>query len=161
MSEIKRSVSRISMQRIRVFISSPADVSEERATLRKVLGDLPYDPFLRNRVIIEEVSWDRPRAEVPLLASLAPQEAINRGLPRPSECDIVVVVLWGRLGTPLGPEYLRPDGHPFRSGTEWEFYDAVAAKAATGCPRVLLYHTSCGCAGVPEGSRTGWQARTT
>jgi formylglycine-generating enzyme required for sulfatase activity len=128
------------MQRIRVFISSPADVSEERATLRKILSDLPYDPFLRNRVIIEEVSWDRPRAEVPLLASLAPQEAINRGLQRPSECDIVVVVLWGRLGTPLGPEYLRPDGYPFRSGTEWEFHDAVAAEAATGRPRVLLYH---------------------
>src|SRR6266508_3067206 len=126
--------------RIRVFISSPADVSEERAVLRKILSDLPYDPFLRNRVDIEEISWDRPRSEVPLLASLAPQDAINHGLPRPSECDVAVVVLWGRLGTPLGPEYRRPDGRPFRSGTEWEFYDAVTAEALTGRPKVLLYH---------------------
>lgn len=128
------------MQRIRVFISSPRDVSEERAVLRKIITDLPYDPFLRGRVAIEEVSWDRPHAEVPLRASFPPQEAINRGLPRPSECDIVVVVLWGRMGTPLGPEYRRPDGRPIRSGTEWEYFDAVTAEAATGRPKVLLYH---------------------
>ncbi|MFG1674646.1 SUMF1/EgtB/PvdO family nonheme iron enzyme [Micromonospora sp. NPDC049282] len=130
------------LQRIRVFISSPGDVTEERAVLRKILDDLPYDAFLRNRVTIEEVSWDRPRAEVPLLASYTPQEAINRGLPRPSECEIVVVILWGRMGTPLGAEYRRPDGELFRSGTEWEFQDAVSAELATGRPRVLLYHRS-------------------
>ena len=125
---------------VQVFISSPTDVSEERATLRKILSDLRYDPFLRNRMDIREVSWDRPRSEVPLLATLPPQEAINHGLPKPSECDVVVVVLWGRLGTELGPEYRRANGEPFRSGTEWEFYDAVTAEAATGRPKVLLYH---------------------
>lgn len=127
------------MQHIRVFISSPADVSEERAALRKILSDLQYDPFLRGRVTIEEVTWDRPRSEVPLLASYPPQEAINRGLSRPSECDVVVVVLWGRLGTPLGHEYRRPDGNPVRSGTEWEYLDAVKGEVSTGRPRVLLY----------------------
>ena len=127
------------MQHIRVFISSPTDVSEERAALRKILGDLQYDPFLRGRVTVEEVSWDRPRAEVPLLASYPPQEAINRGLPRPSECDIVVVLLWGRLGTPLDSGYRRPDGRVARSGTEWEYFDAVTAEAAANRPRVLLY----------------------
>jgi len=127
------------MQHIRVFISSPADVSEERAALRKILADLQYDPFLRGRVTVEEVTWDRPRAEVPLLASFSPQEAINRGLPRPSECDVVIVLIWGRLGTPLGPEYRRPDGGSVRSGTEWEYLDAIAGEASTGRPRVLLY----------------------
>ena len=34
-------------------------------------------------------------------ATLTPQEAVNRGLPRPSACDCVVVVLWARMGTPL------------------------------------------------------------
>ncbi|MFR0352191.1 SUMF1/EgtB/PvdO family nonheme iron enzyme [Streptomyces sediminimaris] len=128
------------MRHIQVFISSPADVSEERAIVRRILEDLRYDPFLRNRVTLEDISWDRPRSEVPLLASYAPQEAINRGLPRPRECDVVVVVLWGRLGTPLGPGYTRPDGHPFRSGTEWEFHDAITSEAATRRPKVLLYH---------------------
>ncbi|PRX98002.1 SUMF1/EgtB/PvdO family nonheme iron enzyme [Allonocardiopsis opalescens] len=128
------------MRHVRVFISSPSDVSEERAALRKIIDDLQYDPFLRDHVSLQDVSWDRPRAEVPLLASLAPQEAVNRGLPKPSQCDIVVVILWSRLGTPLGPEYPRPGGGYFRSGTEWEFHDAVRSEAATGRPRVLLYH---------------------
>jgi hypothetical protein len=27
---------------------------------------------------------------------MSPQEAIEAGLPRPSECDIVVVIFWSR-----------------------------------------------------------------
>ena len=40
-------------------------------------------------------------APVAMPATLTPQEAVNRGLPRPSACDCVVVVLWARVGTPL------------------------------------------------------------
>src|SRR6266704_58442 len=130
----------VSLRWIRVFISSPSDVVEERAYLRKTLADLPYDPFLRGQIAIEEVSWDRPGAEVPMIASITPQEAIDKGLPRPSECDIVVVVLWSRIGTPLGERYRKPDGQRYLSGTEWEYLDAVTAARGSGRPRVLLYH---------------------
>ena len=48
-------------QPIRVFLSSPGDVADERALARRLLKEeLPYDPFLRGRVAFDVVSW-RPR----------------------------------------------------------------------------------------------------
>src|SRR4051794_37264105 len=87
-------------QHIRVFISSPGDVTDERNLARRLLKDeLPYDPFLRDKVTFDVVSWDDPVAPIPMLSTLTPQEAVNRFGYRPSECDIVIVILWSRLGT--------------------------------------------------------------
>jgi hypothetical protein len=47
--------------RLRVFLASPGDVSDERALARQVLERLPYDPFVRNRFEIEIVAWDGER----------------------------------------------------------------------------------------------------
>jgi formylglycine-generating enzyme required for sulfatase activity len=38
-----------------------------------------------------------------------------------------VVVLWARLGTPLPEQYRKANGERYRSGTEWEFEDALKA----------------------------------
>ena len=65
---------------LRVFISSPGDVADERNLARRLL-----------------------------------KEAVNRFGCRPSECDIVIVVLWSRLGTQL-----KIDGTSYLSGTEYE-----------------------------------------
>jgi hypothetical protein len=70
-----------------------------------------------------------------MLATLTPQEAVDRG-PKPSECDFVVIVLWGRFGTPLATSLRKPTGEPFLSGTEWEYEDAISAKRR---PEVLIY----------------------
>jgi hypothetical protein len=102
---------------LRVFPSSPGDVADERGLARKVLARLPQEAQFRGRVLIEDVSWDKPAAPLPLAARLTPQEAINQGLPRPAECDVVLVILWARMGTPLPPEYVKPDGGRFESGT--------------------------------------------
>ena len=72
-------------------------------------------------------------------ATLTPQEAIKQGLPPPSQCDIVVVILWSRIGTPLPDDYLKPDGSRYLSGTEWEYLDAVDGCRKTGAPSVWLY----------------------
>ncbi|WP_086668598.1 HEAT repeat domain-containing protein [Lentzea kentuckyensis] len=122
------------MQRIRVFLSSPGDVADERAIALEVLDRLPYEPALRGRVALEVVAWDKPGAGAPILASGTPQASIDSGLPRPRDCDVVVVLFWARMGTPLPyPEYSRA-GQPYLSGTEWEFEDGVS-----GSGQVLLY----------------------
>ena len=101
---------------LRVFISSPGDVADERNLARRLLKDeLPYDPLLRGKVTFDAVSWDDPAASTPMVATLTPQEAVNRFGCRPSECDIVIVVLWSRLGTQL-----KIDGTSYLSGTEYE-----------------------------------------
>src|SRR5258708_6654460 len=127
----------------RVFLSSPGDVADERALARRALQNLENQPFIRNRASVQIVAWDNPEAGTPLFANLTPQEAINRQLPLPSECDIVVVVLWIRIGTPLPDSERRPDGTTYRSGTEWEYENALR----TASPRFF-------CTG--ERNRSGW-----
>jgi hypothetical protein len=56
-------------------------------------------------------------------ARFTPQQAINRSLPTPADCDLTVMLLWGRMGTPLAEK--KADGTPYLSGTEWEFENAI------------------------------------
>jgi formylglycine-generating enzyme required for sulfatase activity len=125
--------------RVRVFLASPGDVTDERALALRALDRLPYDAFLRGRIAVETVAWDKPGADTPMLASMTPQEAIAQQRPKPSECDIVIAIFWSRMGTPLPPEYIKPDGSAYLSGTEWEYIDALEASRQTGRPWVLVY----------------------
>jgi formylglycine-generating enzyme required for sulfatase activity len=126
---------------LRVFLASPGDVRDERGLALRVLGRLQYDPFLRGKVTLEAVAWDHPGAGVPLQAGIAAQDSVILSLGKPSECDIVVVILWSRLGTPLpGANYAKPDGSGNFTGTEWEYEDAWQAFRQTrDRPRILLY----------------------
>jgi hypothetical protein len=121
-----------SPRHIRIFLASPGDVLEERKAARELLLRLEREPLVRGDFTIEVVSWDDPDGPVPMLATLTPQQAVARALPRPSECDVTVAILWGRSGTPL--EEQKPDGSPYLSGTEWEFEDARRARKP-----ILLY----------------------
>jgi hypothetical protein len=83
---------------LRVFLSSPGDFSDERQFARELIkNDLPYDPFIRDKATLEILSWDDPLAPTAMPAHLTPQEALIRGLGKPSDCDIVVVIFWTRL----------------------------------------------------------------
>lgn len=112
---------------LRVFISSPGDVPEERKIANEVIEALPYRPAFRDRIAFRIIAWDRPGADTPMLGSLTPQEAINRGLPKPSECDICLVIFWKRMGTP----FIDADGTAYESGTHWELLDALKNPATT------------------------------
>ena len=92
------------MNPLRIFLSSPGDVADERGQARRLVERLGHDPSFRHKARIEAVAWDDPDAPTPMLAQLTPQQAVDRHLPKPSACDIVVVVLWARMGTPLPPE---------------------------------------------------------
>src|SRR5262245_47308896 len=133
---------------LRVFLASPGDVSGERVVARQVLEQLPYDRGLRDRISVGVVAWDHPGSETPMLATMTPQAAIAKGLPKPSDCDIVIVVLWSRMGTPLpadDPKWLKADGTRYMSGTEWEYLDALAAHQRTGRPEILVYRCTREC----------------
>lgn len=125
---------------LRVFLASPGDVGQERALARKVIEEISYEPLLRDVVTIQRVAWDQPGEETPMLATMTPQEAITADLGRPSKCQIVVVILWSRMGTPLpADQYRKADGSVYVSGTEWEYLDALAAAQRYGWPKILVY----------------------
>ncbi|HSP98982.1 MAG TPA: SIR2 family protein [Candidatus Dormibacteraeota bacterium] len=125
------------MIHLRFFLSSPGDVTDERTFAQQVIEqELPKDPLLRGQITCEVVRWDDPNAPVAMPATVTPQKALELGLPKPSECDAVIVILWSRMGTPLPESMRKPDGSPYLSGTEWEYEDGVSAQPA---PTVLVY----------------------
>lgn len=127
----------IKVRHFRIFLSSPGDVSLERIRLRSLVEtELAKERLFRLGARLEVVSWDDPNAPVPLDAHVTPQEAVDRGLPLPSQCDVVIVLLWSRFGTPLPEAYRKPNGERYWSGTEYEYHDAISANANS---RVLIY----------------------
>ena len=96
---------------LRIFLSSPGDVAEERTLARDLIKtELPVDPLIRDRVTLDPVSWDDPKAPMGMPAHLTPQDAVSQGLARPSECDVVVVLFWKRMGTPLPADIRKENG---------------------------------------------------
>jgi len=114
---------------IRIFISSPGDVAEERALTKRVIQRLQGE--FSGQAILDPIFWEHE----PLLATKSFQEQIIR----PSETDIVVTILWSRLGTRLPANYTKPDGSRYESGTEFEFEDAVNSFRKLGKPDLLIY----------------------
>ena len=112
---------------LRIFLSSPGDVAKERHLAAQVLKQYQDKPHARGKVSIEVVAWDDPNAPTPMSAGVTPQESVNRLKGRPADCDLTIVILWGRLGTQLPADLVRADGSRYESGTVWEYEDAMQA----------------------------------
>lgn len=119
---------------LRIFISSPSDVRPERLIAERVVQRLSREFSYYFR--LEASLWEYQ----PLLVAHHFQDSQN--LPPPSKADIVVVILWSRLGAHLPPDQFvgAVSGRSPVTGTEWEFEDALAAYRQVGRPDLLLYH---------------------
>ncbi len=112
------------MQTLRIFISSPGDVAEERERARQVVQGLRRR-YARHFDLVP-VFWE----DMPLGLETGFQEGIDLLLSRDRGVDIAVFILWSRLGSALGANFQRPDGRPYRSGTERELDLMLQARAA-------------------------------
>ncbi|MBW3543206.1 MAG: DUF4062 domain-containing protein, partial [Planctomycetes bacterium] len=119
----------MALETVKVFISSPGDVGPERLLTTRVLDRLRGE--FAGRLHIEAVLWEHE----PLRAT----DHFQRQLVKPSDCDIVVCILWWRLGTRLPDDFCRADGSTFSSGTEWEFEDAAESFRRCGAPDLVVY----------------------
>lgn len=117
------------MKTLRIFISSPGDVFEERAIANRVIERLQSEYI--GKVVLEPVLWEHQ----PLVATSTFQHQIVK----PSESDIVIAILWSRLGTKLPKDFVRADGSRYESGTEFEFEEAIAGFRKNGKPDLLVY----------------------
>jgi hypothetical protein len=115
---------------IKIFVSSPSDVPDERMVAKRVINTLAsqYAYSANIEAVLSEGE--------PLPATETPQSNI----PEPSSTDIVIVLLWSRLGTPIqDPRYREhPDGPPM-TGTEWEFFNAATSFSKSRRPFLLAY----------------------
>lgn len=120
------------MKKIRIFISSPGDVHQERQIAYKVITEISKQ--FSKYVTVEVLMWEN----FPLTAESTFQEGINYFL-NADVIDIAVFILWSRMGTPLCKKFLRPDGTPYQSGTEYEFDLMMDLYKRKGWPRILTY----------------------
>ena len=111
----------------RVFISSPSDVFAERERVERVIIRLNGE---FGGGLLQAIRWER--------AYYTAAKTFQDQIPLPSETDLVICVLWKRLGFELPPEYRRTDGTT-PTGTEYEFEDAMQAARSKGTPDVLVY----------------------
>ena len=120
------------MKTLRIFISSPGDVQQERKIAYKVISELnnQFAKYLH----IEVLMWEN----FPLTAESTFQEGIDYFL-QSEVIDFAVFILWSRMGTPLCKKFVRPDGTCYQSGTEYEFDMMMNLYKEKGWPRILTY----------------------
>lgn len=121
------------MKNFKIFISSPGDVRQERVLAQKIIEKLNVQ--LKEYISLEPYFWERE----PLVATSDFQSLI---LP-PSKCDIVIVILWSRLGKDLDKDkyYGEYTNKVPVTGTEWEFEEAYKAHLLNNKtkPSILVY----------------------
>lgn len=114
---------------LKLFLSSPGDVPEERALAERVFRRLARQ--YRERFELTMLVWEHE----PLSAHTGFQPQIER----PSQCDLLVAILWSRLGTRLPPDFVLVAGEAAPTGTEFEIRDALGARLSAGRPDVWIY----------------------
>jgi len=112
-----------------IFLSSPSDVPQERDDAQAVVDAFnkshDYDDMFAT---IRLYRWE---GEVPPSVKENAQKTVNKYLILPSECDLVVVIFWTRMGTPTVI-----DGREYLSGTDYEYTEALES----GKPEIFVYH---------------------
>ena len=109
---------------LKIFVSSPGDVEEERFIAERVLMRLG-DQFARV-LKIEPVFWEHE----PQLATQSFQE----GIPSPADMDIVVCILWARIGTRLPPRFTAPTARRTPRAPSTNSRSPPKGIAGGGCP---------------------------
>jgi hypothetical protein len=113
------------MQTLRIFISSPSDVQPERLYAERLIKRLANE--FSESVTLEAYFWEYEPMQL--------AEGFQPQIEPTSDFDIVICILWSRLGTPL----TGPDGKHYNSGTEYEVTTALAAWRDRKRPEVMLY----------------------
>ena len=113
------------LRHVHIFVSSPGDVDDEREIAARVISRLKAEFDLRVR--LHPFFWSYHPMEI--------TKTFQGNIPPTSLFDVVICILWSRLGTPL----TSPDGVRYASGTELEVATAMESWRETSRPKVLIY----------------------
>jgi outer membrane protein OmpA-like peptidoglycan-associated protein len=111
------------MREIRVFVSSPADVVNERQRAARVVERLNGQYAEVVKLVL--IRWEQKFYDA--------RESFQAQIPEAANCDLVIGILWSRLGTKLPPDMPpMPSGEPYPSGTAFEVLTAIEQSKETG-----------------------------
>ncbi|MGD0884333.1 MAG: DnaB-like helicase C-terminal domain-containing protein [Thermodesulfovibrionales bacterium] len=111
------------MKRIKLFMASPDDTSEERRIYTEVVESINRSRGTLEDFYLEPVKWES--YAYPETGN--PQDIINRLL---EDAELVIIVFWNKIGAPT---------KNFPSGTMEEFFVASDNFRATGKPSIKIY----------------------
>lgn len=117
------------LRKLRVFVASPGDVTNERDALAAIVNELNSTVIAlapERHAMIELVRWETHAYP----AMGRPQAVINKQI---GDYDIFVGIMWKRFGSPTGVA---------GSGTEEEFRRAFDRWQENGTPHVMFYFSA-------------------
>ena len=110
---------------IRVFVSSPSDVAEERKVLDEVIARINRTYGQARQALLEAWKW-----ETDVVPQIGPKAQAVVDKQMPTHYDVYLGIMKHRFGTPT-------DG--YGSGTEKEFNDAFERWGKVGSTWILFY----------------------
>ena len=139
------------MKRIEIFISSRKDTRKERAVAERVIRSvaaefaLPISPSYSNWLrapgeAVKAVGQGAiPLREGTLLLcpcfreyqDWSPEDSYREHIANTGQFDLVLCLLWCRLGTKMGPNFSMPDGTEPKSATHYEIAWALDQRKRT------------------------------
>ncbi len=126
-------VSTATFRKVKIFVASPSDVSEERNLVEGVVARV-------NRIVADRANFvfEVSRYEHALPGMGRPQSRVN---PLVEQCDVFIGILWNRFGSVPG---LTESRKAFASGTQEEFHLAFDRWRRNGAeerslPRIMIY----------------------
>ena len=91
------------------FVSSPADVAHERRVARETIARLNAE--FAGRIVLDAYFWEQAKR-------FDFSKSFQEQIPNTATFDVVLCLLWSRLGSRLGASQRLPDGSPASSGTQ-------------------------------------------
>jgi internalin A len=111
---------------VRIFISSPSDVAEERKAAAELIEqELAKREAFRKPLKLDVFRYDDPYSDTPFLSNRSAQAPVDRR-GQPADGEIIIAILWARMGTPVR-DPANPDKILYQSGTEQEVEEALKA----------------------------------
>lgn len=115
------------MKPLRIVLSSPGDVPEERRIIDEVIAEINRGIAADRDLRLEVTRWETDA--YPGFHSEGPQGLLDSIL-NIQECDILLGIFWKRFGTPTKDAL---------SGTEHEIRQAIEHWRKEGRPQIMMY----------------------
>jgi AAA ATPase domain len=148
------------MRRIDIFVSSPEDVQKERSlverAIRAVAGEfnvpitVTYSNWLRAHSPLDRSMAQSANGSDDGRSWLCPcfweyretelDQEYREQIPNTGSYDLVISIIWSRLGTRLSPAFVMPDGSQAKAASEYEIGWVLDQMNRTpGFPELRVY----------------------
>ena len=148
------------MRRIDIFVSSPEDVQRERSlverTIRAVADEfnvpitVTYSNWLREHIPLDKIAAQSANGSEDGRTWLCPcfweyrdtelDQEYREQIPNTGSYDLVISIIWSRLGTRLSPAFVMPDGSQPKAASEYEIgWVLDQVNRTPGFPELRVY----------------------